>query len=53
MTIDTYENLKEYVGKPLSNRMWVDLISESFMVSRSVAKEMLHSMYVTKEMKQL
>lgn len=53
MTIDTYDELKSYIGKPLPNRIWIDIISESFKVSRSVAKEMLHAMYVTKEIKQV
>lgn len=53
MTFETYDNLKQFIGKPISNRVWIDLISESFKVSRSVAKEMLHSMYKTKEIRQL
>lgn len=53
MTFETYDNLKQFIGKPISNKIWIDLISESFHVSRSCAKEMLHSMYATKELKKL
>lgn len=33
----------------MSNKEWIDLISKEFNVSRSVAKEMLHSMMVKKQ----
>lgn len=51
MTQDTYEILGQYIGKSLPNSAWIDLISESYHVSRSVAKEMLHAMYVMKILK--
>lgn len=44
MTYDTYDNLQSALGRKLTNTEWVDLISENFGVSRSVAKEMLHCM---------
>lgn len=35
----------------LTNKEWIDLISENFGVSRSVAKEMLHNMLNTPKYK--
>lgn len=51
MTYDTYDDLSAYIGKPIPNYVWKQLISESFGVSKSVAKEMLHAMYAVREMK--
>ena len=47
MTYETYDNLENALGRKLTNTEWVDLISENFGVSRSVAKEMLHCMLFT------
>lgn len=51
MTYETYDDLSLFAGKKMSNRMWVELISEEFNVSHSVAKDMLHAMIVTKDIK--
>lgn len=50
MTYDTYDDLHEYIGKDIPNHMWVQLISESFYVSKTVARKMLNSMYYTRSM---
>lgn len=52
MTYETYDELALYIGKDrLPNSLWVDLIAEHFGVTRSVAKEMLHAMYVMRSIK--
>lgn len=54
MTNETYDELALYLGKDkLPNSLWVDLIAEHFGVTRSVAKEMLHAMYVMRDLKKL
>lgn len=51
MTYDTYDSLHDYIGnKDIPNHLWVELISESFYVSKTVARKMLHSMYYTRSM---
>ena len=35
----------------MSNNEWISLIAREFKVSRTTAKEMLHAMYVAKELK--
>lgn len=44
MTKETYDELGFYVGenKSIPNHLWVQLISESFGVSETVARKMLH-----------
>ena len=51
MTYETYDNLSSALSRKLTNKEWIDLISENFGVSRSVAKEMLHSMLNTPKYK--
>lgn len=51
MTHETYDNLSSALGRKLTNKEWIDLISENFGVSRSVAKEMLHNMLNTPKYK--
>lgn len=36
--------------KHMTNKEWIDLISEQFDVSRSVAKKMLHEMMKIKQL---
>lgn len=52
MTEETYDEIGFYIGadKSIPNHLWVQLISESFNVSKSVAKEMLQSMYYIRSM---
>lgn len=50
MTYDTYDDLHDYIGKDIPNHMWIQLISETFNVSKTVARKMLHSMYYTRSM---
>ena len=35
----------------MSNNEWISLIAREFKVSRTTAKEMLHSMYAVKKLK--
>lgn len=35
----------------MSNNEWISIIAREFKVSRTTAKEMLHAMYVAKELK--
>ena len=37
--------------KKMSNNEWIQLIAREFKVSRTTAKEMLHSMYAVKKLK--
>lgn len=51
MTYDTYDDLHDYIGdKDIPNHLWIRLISESFHVSNTVARKMLHSMHYTRSM---
>lgn len=45
MTLDTLDDLRDSVGRKLTNKEWVKIIAENFNVSNSVAKDMLHAMY--------
>lgn len=47
MTIGTLANLSVAVGRELTNQEWVDLISENFGTSKTVAKDAYHAMLVT------
>lgn len=44
MTADTYNEIGLYVGanKSIPNHLWIQLISEGFGVSETVARKMLH-----------
>ena len=48
---DKCEVTKSQEKTSLTNKEWVDLISENFGVSRSIAKEMLHNMLNTPKYK--
>lgn len=50
MTYGTYDDLHDYIGKEIPNHVWVRLILESFNVSKTVAIEMLQSMYYIRSM---
>lgn len=43
------KNLNKETPKRLTNKEWIDLLSEQFDVSRTSAKEMLHAMMSIKE----
>jgi len=44
MTGETYDELGFYIGenKSIPNHLWIQLISECFGVSKTVARKMLH-----------
>ena len=44
MTLDTYDNLRIHIGKPMSNNDWYMLLMEEFKISKTQAKNMLHVM---------
>lgn len=55
---DDYNGIMEYIDevpsveperKKMSNKEWVDFLSEQFTVSRTSAKEMLHAMMSVKK----
>lgn len=50
MTCDTYNSLHDYIDKDIPNHLWIQLISESFNVSKTVARKMLHYMYYRRSM---
>lgn len=51
MTVDTLDNLGLAIGRKLTNREWVMIITENFKVSNSLAKDMYHAMLYVKKIK--